>query len=281
MAVTPIDPERRSEHVPIEALDAIRSVTADEVAFFRDNGWAHLEQLLPASVTDALLAVVRRHLGDTGDDSRYASRGAKYTLWPEPSNENALVRSFSRSRQLARVTSALNGTRRLRWYVDSFIVKLGREVGGSESPWHQDYPQHSFDRAGMTTMWVPLVDCPPEKGTMRFLNGSRAAGPLGRFGTRADGASAATSFEESRPDVLERYGVSPPLHLRVGDVTVHDGMTVHTAPSNTTDSARWVYSTVWFPADALYNGAHSWVTDGLGLQVDEPFDDGRFPVVTD
>ena len=98
-------------------------------------------------------------------------------------------------------------------------------------------------------MWAPLVECPPEMGTLRFLSGSRRAGPLGRYGTR-DGGGARLAIEQANPGVFEQFELSAPLALRVGDVTIHDGLTLHAAPANTTDSARWVYSTVWFPADA-------------------------------
>ena len=76
-------------------------------------------------MTDALLSAAQHHLGDTGDDPRYGSRGAKYTLWPQPSAEDLRVRSFSQSSELAGMVSALNGHPHLRWYADSFIVKLG------------------------------------------------------------------------------------------------------------------------------------------------------------
>ena len=60
--------------------------------------------------------------------------------------------------------------------------------------------------------------------------------------------------------------ISPPLDLRAGDVTVHDALTVHSAPENETDSIRWVYSITWFPAETLYTGPSSsaWAPPDLG-----------------
>ena len=140
--------------------------------------------------------------------------------------------------------------------------------------------QEVFDRRGALTMWIPLVDCPAAKGSMRFLTASHHAGPLGRFGRRADGTERTEDVVDTYPEVSTRYPVSAPLNLRVGDVTVHDALTVHSAPENETDSIRWVYSITWFPAETLYTGAYSYHTNGLGLEVDQPFDDLHFPVVS-
>jgi ectoine hydroxylase-related dioxygenase (phytanoyl-CoA dioxygenase family) len=261
------------------ALDSIRPVTADEVDFYRRNGWVKLDALLPAELTTQLLAVAQATMGQDADNPTYSGRGARYAAWTHASADSDWLRSVSQSRELGAVGSTLGGGRSLRWYADTFLAKKGTATGGAETPWHQDLPQHAFDRGGAMTIWIPLVDCPPERGTLRFLSGSHRAGPLGRFGRRADGASRAADIVDVYPSVAEEFPESPPLRLRVGDATVHDALTVHAAPANNTARTRWVYSITWFPAETLYTGASSYHTNGLGLTVDDPFDDDRFPVV--
>jgi ectoine hydroxylase-related dioxygenase (phytanoyl-CoA dioxygenase family) len=123
---------------------------------------------------------------------------------------------------------------------------------------------------------MPLVDCPPEKGTMRFLSGSHRAGLLGRFVHRTDGYDLLDHFSE----LEQAHPISEPLHLAPGDVTVHDRMTVHFAPENTTDSIRWVYAVSWFNDDALYTGQPCHRMDGLDLKVNERLDHPNFPRIT-
>jgi hypothetical protein len=261
-------------------LAQVGPVSPQAVADYQSNGWIVLAGLLPAGLVAELLALAEAEMGADADSPRYAGRGARYAAWSNAGRDSARLRAVSQSSELAAVASTLAGGRRLRWYGDSFLAKKRADEGGTRTPWHQDLPQHAFDRGGALTMWIPLVDCPAAKGTMRFLTGSHRAGPLGRFGRRADGTERTEDVVDTYPEVSTRYPVSAPLNLRVGDVTVHDALTVHSAPENETDSIRWVYSITWFPAETLYTGAYSYHTNGLGLEVDQPFDDLHFPVVS-
>jgi ectoine hydroxylase-related dioxygenase (phytanoyl-CoA dioxygenase family) len=262
-----------------QVLPAIRPVTPEEVGYYRRNGWVKLDALLPTELTAELLAVAQREMGSDADNPAFGGRGSRYAAWTQASGTNDWLRSVSQSAELGSVVARLAGGRSLRWYADTYLAKRGIAAGGDRTPWHQDLPQHAFDRGGALTMWIPLVECPPERGSLTFLSGSHRAGPLGRFGRRADGADRAQDIVDTYPDVIEGYPVSPPLHLHVGDVTVHDALTVHAAPENNTDLTRWVYSVTWFPSETLYTGASSYHTNGIGLTIDEPFDDARFPVV--
>jgi ectoine hydroxylase-related dioxygenase (phytanoyl-CoA dioxygenase family) len=254
-------------------VQGVRQVTPNEVRFYREHGWAKLENIIPLSLTEKLLALAKDHMGENAGNPEFNSRGARYAAWVNGSSENEWLRSISQSRELGSIASTLVGDRKMRWYTDIFMAKLSVGSGGARTPWHQDLPHQAFDRGGALSLWVPLVDCPPEKGSMRFLSRSKTAGPLGRFGMRADGLDIVDYY----PQVLNEFEMSPPIHLRIGDATVHDFLTVHSAPDNLTDSTRWVYAVTWFPAETLYNGARSLHTSGL--EVDKEFDDKRFPVV--
>jgi hypothetical protein len=256
-------------------LGGVREIAGSEVAHYREHGWAKLDQVVPKDFVARLLDVAVENMGQNAGNERFNIRGSRYAAWPRAARESAWLRAVSQSRELGSVARALCGGRELRWYTDIFMAKRPARDGGSRTPWHQDLPHQPFDRGGAITLWIPLVDCPPEKGSLRFLGGSVKAGPLGRFGMRKDGIDIVDYY----PQVLEQYPVSPPLTLEVGDATVHDFLTVHSAPDNLTDSTRWVYAVTYFPAETLYNGAASNNTKGIELTVDELFDDDNFPVI--
>ncbi|WP_198023134.1 phytanoyl-CoA dioxygenase family protein [Mesorhizobium sp. LSHC414A00] len=260
----------------------VRDVTADEVAHYRNNGWVKLERLWKPDVIGELL---RRAMSRMGADPLSVSRANPnertnneydwYARWDGCSHHDDWISGVSHSKSVARVASQLMGVAQVRFYFDHIFTKLPVAKKGGPTPWHQDLPHHPLDRQGVLTIWTPLIDCPPEMGAMRFLNGSHRAGLLGRFLNRNDGVS----LIDDHPWVLEDYSVSPPLDLRAGDATVHNLTTIHHAPENTTQSPRWVYACQWLPPQARYTGAPNHRTDGLGLKVDMPLDHPRFPVI--
>jgi hypothetical protein len=263
---------------PVSSIDSIREVTPEEIASFRENGWVRLSGLFAPQLADDLLARLKA-LMDQGGDAPNPFQGKGITMFnafEDPAKKDQLFRDFSHSMGLARAAKALMG-RPERFYEDKALCKEPAASGGGQTPWHQDFSYHPFDRQGTLLFWVPLVDCPPGKGTMRFLNGSHRAGLLGRFVHRTDGHDILDEY----PGLRDRYEVSEPLHLAPGDITVHDRMTLHYAPENETDSTRYVYTVSWFNRDALYTGMPCHRMDGLGLKINEPLDHPNFPAITD
>ncbi|WP_406630103.1 phytanoyl-CoA dioxygenase family protein [Amycolatopsis sp. WGS_07] len=260
----------------------IRSVTEEEIAHYREKGWAKLPGFFsPETVADLLRRAkskmgeqapltVRRDDADQLEPNEYNW----YARWDGCSHEDPRIRDVGQSRALATAASRLMGDQ-VRFYFDHFFVKVPQAAEGTETPWHQDLPHHPLDRQGVLTIWVPLVECPPEKGSLRFLSGSHRAGLLGRYLNRRD----EVQLVDEHPWILDEYEMSPPLHLYPGDATVHNLAITHYAPPNTTDTPRWVYSTQWLPVRTRYTGAPNHRTEGLGLKVDQPLDHPRFPVI--
>jgi len=254
--------------VSSEPLREPRAITDDEVAFYRKHGWVRLNQLIDRETCAALLARVKQRFAQGSAGLEIPA----FTVMLDLSDEDPTFRAFSRSKGMARVASRLIG-RPVRPFFDSTVVKLPASETGGETQWHQDSPYYPFDRTGTLNIWIPLVDCPPEKGSMRFISGSHRLGPLGR--TTVTGENPL----ELNPWILDEFEMSPPLDLAAGDATVVDHAVIHYAPPNETDTPRWVYTAMFFPAETLYIGAPHRRTDGLGLVVNEPLAHDRFPVL--
>jgi hypothetical protein len=108
---------------------------------------------------------------------------------------------------------------------------------------------------------------------MRFLSKSHHEGPLGK--------QFVEDMSVEHPYLLDDYEKSPELHLKAGDATVHAGYVLHTAPPNTTDEVRWVYSVSLIDAGTLYTGyPKNWVADDKGLEPGGLFEHENFPVLT-
>jgi ectoine hydroxylase-related dioxygenase (phytanoyl-CoA dioxygenase family) len=262
----------------------VRDVTDEEVAAYHDQGWAKLEGFVSPDTVARLLGYFQERMGadaSTIVDSRHGTPGLKgrglsamWQMYENPAKQDERVRAFSHSAGIGRAAARLLG-KPARWYNDQVICKLPASREGGPTPWHQDLSYHALDRRGRMSIWIALVDIPPERGTMRFLTGSHMTAPLGRYVHRSDGVDTVTD----NPWLLDRYEVSPPLHLRAGDATVHDSQLVHSAPENRTEEPRWVYSLTVIPQDTLYTGLANRLTDGIGLTVNQPFDHPDFPVL--
>jgi hypothetical protein len=264
-------------------LTGIREVTGDEVAFYQENGWACLRGLLSQPLVDELLRRAREKMGADARSPLSDNRGlimspqlqAIWQNWQNPALEDPYFAGLSMSTPMGRIASRMMGDRPVRFWSDTILVKLPAAEGGAKTPWHQDFPYHAMDRAGILNIWVALVDVPPEMGALRFLSGSHRLGPMGRVVHRTDGLDLLDLY----PTLAEELPMSEPLHLAPGDATVHSLMTVHYAPENVTDKLRWAYLSSLFPADTLFTGAQQRRTDGLGLTVNQPFDHPLFPEI--
>jgi len=140
-------------------------------------------------------------------------------------NSTSSVRKLCLSHYMAQTASILLNTPTVRLYQDSLFHK---RVGDGPTPWHSDARMSPFDTSAMITFWIPLqqVSIPEEGGTgLLFVDSSHNDFALPYW----------NGVEGNEYDRLEnRYGdnddgISHHMPFDVGDVTVHNGWTLHSA----------------------------------------------------
>jgi ectoine hydroxylase-related dioxygenase (phytanoyl-CoA dioxygenase family) len=264
-----------------------RAVSEEEVEFYRRNGWVRLDGLIEPALASAMREAVERTVLDADAseveghiaDSRQVHDRADRRDWHFPARDYGLepFRSLAYSKEIGAAAQQFVGREvSINYHADLLAVKMPEgHLASGPTGFHQDWVNFPFDRIGFLTFWIALDDIPPERGSMRFLSHSHEAGPLGKMGL-----VSGVQVTEYYPDLAERYELSPPLHLRAGDATVHNGLVVHGAPPNSTDRARWAYIISYHPADTCYTGApHHIFSADLGLEVGKPIKHERFRVV--
>jgi hypothetical protein len=276
-------------------LDTIRprSLSRTEISDYLRDGWVRVDQLITPTAAAVLLERVKRVVSGRAIPQLAADGSASlevdvlspiFAVCDSPSDDDAVLHAFSHSPALGQTACDLIDARyrefggsctSVRLFEDQVLAKQPTRTGGDRTPWHQDSNLQPFDRFGALVIWIALVDMPPERGSLRFLSGSHRVPPLGRVFHRDDGQDLLDEY----PALLERFPLSPALHLTAGDATVHDYCTIHAAGQNTTDDVRWSYLAEFFPANALYTGMPSRQTRDLGLVVNERLEHPRFPVV--
>lgn len=274
---------------------APRAISDEEVARYRENGWAKLESFISPELAAELLAnaktVMEAQLENPDEEAAFntgvrlgkvGGRVQNVGYWQDfhylgRDEKLEPFASLIYSEEIGRAAQRFIGRDvGVRYSSDIVAVKMpAGQAGGAATASHQDISSLPFDRIGPLAFWIALDDMPPERGTMRFLNGSHLRGNFGR--TRAQGMATTEYY----PELLEQFETSPPMALAAGDATVHNAQVVHWAPENSTDEPRWGYILAYFPADALWTGAPNHNFDGIGLEVNKPIDHGRFRLVLD
>ncbi|GAB2866731.1 phytanoyl-CoA dioxygenase family protein [Actinocorallia aurea] len=253
---------------------AVRPATDDEVAFFRENGWVHLPGLVPPETVADLRATALARLAER-DSTRRTAVDEAFGQSRDIAETDPLFRSLTLDGTLGETAARLlQGVARVRVQVTNLLVKEPEGAGGhGATVFHQDFPWMPMDRSEMLTVWLALGDIPAEMGSLRFYTGSHRYGLLGRSFTREG------DDQPSQHPWVTRLPLSDPIDLSAGDATVHHALTVHGSGANLKDEPRLSFTVTYFDSDALYTGTPYGQTDGLGLEVNKPFDHPRFPEV--
>lgn len=259
-----------------------RMVTAEEVAHYQQYGWVQLKSFVDPAMLKTLLGKATGIMGEDGDsnppygvDQPYFNAQAAGGL-ADP-QVRALIEKIGRNAK--RLIDRKNDVA-VRYFSDFFAPKLPsakqtRNMGNGATSFHQDFITFAIDRSGGMTFWIPLEAYGPEAGTMSFLNGSHRLGVLGNY-TSYGGKDIRDVF----PD-LRNCEESRQIDYALGDITVHNHLTVHGAGKNLLDKPRWAYLVLPQPADAVWNGAPPEAFDTTGMTAYQPFSDARFPIIAE
>ena len=119
------------------------------------------------------------------------------------------------------------------------------QPGGSDSHWHQDQYYWPLATERSLGLWMPLVDCSREMGSIRFVRGSHRYGDLA--GQRISDESA-RYFDEFI--ARERLDIHQTEELAARDCTFRLGWTAHGAPANRSAAMREAMVVAFYPEGA-------------------------------
>jgi ectoine hydroxylase-related dioxygenase (phytanoyl-CoA dioxygenase family) len=229
-----------------EELDAPYALSPDAIAFYRQNGYVKLKQVLSPAVLsyygDIITDLVFRLntlIKPMEERTTYERAFLQImNLW----REDERAKEFVFSKRLARIATDLMGVRGVRIYHDQALYK---EPSGGITPWHADQFYWPLASPNTVTVWIPLQETPMEMGPLAFAEGSQHV-EIGRDVEISD------ESEQILADALQKQNFpmsDTPFDL--GEVSYHAGWTFHRAGPNLSDRPRKVMTMIYMDKDQV------------------------------
>jgi phytanoyl-CoA hydroxylase len=251
-------------------------LTAEQVEFYRRNGYVRLPDVLTPEELDAARRGVdeavrkREELSQSNlVDSDYARVFVQMVnLW----QVSDILRPCVLSAKLASIAKRLSGFQSVRLWHDHALVKMPGD--SKPSPWHQDLPYWPHDRSGSLSCWMALDDVTEENGCMWFVPGSHQWGRLEPISL-----TDPQDIFSLVPDPAGKDFTPVPQPLKAGSCTFHDSLLFHYAGPNRTERPRRALITIYMENGTRYTAAPHCVTDPLGLKAGDALEGDLFPVL--
>lgn len=249
-------------------LDDTGRLAGGLVESYRENGFVRVRGVLGPDEVErfgqAATEYLERHRAESLEQGGVFSQ--LVNVW----QHDPVLRELTLHPLLAGLAGQLAGVPLRIWH-DHLLVKEPHNDAATE--FHQDRPYwpHTGDRHSLS-VWVALVDVPPERGCMTFLPGSQH-----RTGLVPQDLHDEEDMFTHAPDLRWIPRVTVPL--RAGDCTFHNSYTGHMALPNRTDLARIAHVNIYMDEATRYAGSPHVVTDPLGLTTGDPLDGATFPEV--
>jgi phytanoyl-CoA hydroxylase len=242
-------------------------LTADEVGFYRENGFLAIPDLLDADDLTVWREAVDEAVESRGD-AMFAGRTAldeelerrepteaekeesayyakvfkqRVNLW-QSSDE---VRPLMLDPRLGKLAADLAGLDAVRVWSDQALIK---PAYATFTAYHLDLPYWSFASPDSITVWVALDDATLENGCMYYVPGSHKAEKYDNVSIGKDIGALFEVYPEWRG--LEPVACPVPA----GGACFHNGLTAHGAGANMTHGQRRAMTCAYMPDGSTFNG---------------------------
>lgn len=228
----------------LDELNRPYAVSSDAIAFYRQNGYVKLRDVLSPAVLahygDIITELVFRLNTLTKPMEERTTYERAFlqimNLW----REDEQARKFVFSRRLAQIATDLMGVQGVRLYHDQALYK---EPSGGITPWHADQFYWPLASPNTITVWIPLQEVPMNMGPLAFAEGSQGV-EIGRDLKISDESEKilATELQQQNFPIND----SP---FALGEVSFHAGWTFHRAGPNVSDRPRKVMTMIYMDKD--------------------------------
>jgi ectoine hydroxylase-related dioxygenase (phytanoyl-CoA dioxygenase family) len=234
----------RDSNPVLADLDAPYPLTAEQRAYFRENGYLKLKHVLKPETLEHYRREISEQVKRLNTQNLPMEQRNTYqkaflqiiNIW----TKSDTVKEFVFAKKLARLAAELMDVSGVRMYHDQALYK---EAGGGITPWHADQYYWPVSNDHTITAWIPLQATPLEMGPLAFARKTHRM-PFGRELEISDESEKQiqTSLKEAQADIDE-------TPFDFGEVSFHLGWTFHRAGANQTNRPREVMTVIYVDED--------------------------------
>ena len=153
------------------------TVTAEQIAFYQDNGFVVIDDFLSADELEIWRQYVGEAVGSRGrhkladgswlEEDNYNARifTQRINLW----NDHEGMRELMIDDRLGKMAADLAQVEGIRIWHDQALIK---PPWGNPTGWHLDNPYWSFSSRDAISLWVALDDVTSNNGCLYFIPGA-------------------------------------------------------------------------------------------------------------
>lgn len=246
--------------------DATPDDLHDAIAFYRDNGFVRVREMLSREEAARFRAAALEYSQSAAAYATSEIFQQLVSVW----RDDETLRALTLSKKVGGVAEQLAGVPLRLWH-DHLLIKQPGKSRATE--FHQDQPYWPHAQSTQPiSCWIALQDVPVERGCMTFLPGSHL-----RTDLPAQALDNDKSLFSICPELEWSERVTVPL--RAGDCTFHHGRCAHMATPNLTDEARVAHVIIFMDASTTFSGRSHVVTNPLDLDNGAALDGELFPRV--
>jgi ectoine hydroxylase-related dioxygenase (phytanoyl-CoA dioxygenase family) len=224
-------------------------LTKEQVAFYRENGYIGVENVLSAEEVEALRKVTdefvekSRLLTENDEffdlEPDHAPQAPRLRRIKRPASQHPVYDRTLRHDRILEIVAQLIGPA-IRYNGDKLNMKSAEF--GSKVEWHQDWAFYPHTNDDLLAVGVALDDMSAENGCLLVLPGSHKGKVYdhhhdGRFA----GAVTEADFDDS--DAVR-------VELKAGGISIHHARTLHGSLPNTSNQSRRLLLFQYCAADA-------------------------------
>jgi len=226
-------------------------LSRDQIAFYRENGYLHIENAIPKEELDELRRVTHdfidksREITENNDiydlDEGHGPDNPRLTRIKLPHKQHAVYNGVLRGEWMRGYFQALLGPN-----VTLQTTKLNTKApgGGAAVEWHQDWAFYPHTNDDMLAFGLMLEDVDQANGPLMVIPGSHK-GPI--LSHHNNGVfCGAVDPEDPNFDLAKAVTLTG----KAGDITVHHARTLHGSAPNRSDRPRLIMFLEACAADA-------------------------------